>query len=97
MFEHRSSDPSALPEEIGLAPPPPLRSRTLKLRRILTGDASGWGSLLVRSERLFCMACILTLLLPALLIAGLFSLLVARVLGVPLFARSTHGHRLRRL
>jgi hypothetical protein len=95
MLENRLGDPLALPEDIGLAATPSLQARTLKLRAILTGASSRSGPLLVRWEKRFCLACILTLMLPALLIAGVFSLLVARVLGVPLFARSPHAHRAR--
>jgi len=91
MLEHRLGDPLALPEDIGLAAPPSLQAPTLKLRAILTAASSRGGPLLARGEKLFCLACILTLMLPALLIAGVFSLLVARVLGVPLFARSPHA------
>jgi hypothetical protein len=93
MLEPGLGDPLALPEDIGFTSPP--SSQILRLRAIFTGLPSKTGSLLVHYEKLFCFACILALLLPALLIVSLFSLLVARVLGVPLFSQSPHTHRVR--
>ncbi len=85
MLEHGLAELTArVPEQAELHPAPSIASLTF--RRIFSGVPAKGGALLEQYARLAALACVLALLLPLLLVVTVLSLVVARVLGVPLFA-----------
>jgi len=90
------------PGILGLAPPPNRRGfdapQTLasdQAHRFARALASASWILLQGLAKVLGIACVLALLLPALLIASAVSLVVARVLGVPILSAPPPPFRLR--
>ena len=81
----------AAPDDGGFHAPP--RWASEQERQIFRGIASKSGAVLLRFVEVLCHACVMALLLPAVLIVGALCLVRARVLGVPLFAATPFPHR----
>jgi hypothetical protein len=81
----------AAPDDGGFHAPP--RWASARARQIFRGIGSKSGALLLRLVKVLFLACVVALFLPALLMVGALCIVIARVLGVPLFATTPFPHR----
>ena len=94
MLEHEIDEfTTNLPDDAGFRSPPGLAS--LQLRRIVAVAPSKRGALLGHYAKLVALGVVMVLLLPVLLVVSVLSIMVARVLGVALFAESSFPPRIR--